>query len=104
MGNVWWKTLIQQTTSSLRTLLLYSDRSSLVTVKCCLQLQCILTDVNSSLLKVCFDCDWMLENCTTNEIISLMDDIAAVMYFLFTQTKQQYIFWAAFINGLFVVL
>ena len=44
----------------------------------------MLTDVNSSVLKVCFDCDWMLENCTRNEIISLMDNIAAVMYFLFT--------------------
>ena len=36
--------------------------------------------------------------------MNLMDNIAALMHFLLTQTKQQYMFWAATINGLFVVL
>ena len=32
-----------------------------------------------------------------------MDNIAVLMYFLFAQSKRQYMLWAAFINGLLYI-
>ena len=53
MGNIWWKTLIQQTTSSLCTLLLYSDRSSLLTIKCCLYNYSVSSLMSTALYSKC---------------------------------------------------